>query len=404
MTQTAGAAQCDLDQEKHAWQALRGWETLFGLSLVVTVLFVLAGNGPTALARAVALGLLGVDAAAYLIVGRPAIKAHDQGTRSAWLYWALILLTFMPATALVPSTSFLLFALSPQAFMMLRLRAAITVVVVLNLAPALQFFIHLDGSVTSLLFFAGFSAVALTCALVIGPWISGIIDQSAERAELIGELEASRAEVARLSAERGALAERERLAGEIHDTLAQGLTSIIMLVQAAEAQADPSRHLALAVRTARENLAEARSLIAALSPAPLDGFTLEEALRRVTARLGEDVGVDASFTVEGASWPLPAAVDVVLIRAAQESLANVRKHAAATSVRVVLEYGEGEVTLRVRDDGAGFDVAFAEGFGLRAMRTRVEHEGGTFGVDSSPGNGTTLRVTMRTPALRSVDS
>ena len=129
--------------------------------------------------------------------------------------------------------------------------------------------------------------------------------------------------MATLSAERGALAERERLAGEIHDTLAQGFTSIIMLLQAARGTADRAGQY----RTARENLAEARTLITALRPAPLSGATLEEALGRITAQFGEELAVSTTFEVRGDSRTTSTKVEVVLLRAAQEALANVRKHA-----------------------------------------------------------------------------
>ncbi|GAA1266749.1 hypothetical protein Psi02_08420 [Planotetraspora silvatica] len=214
--------------------------------------------------------------------------------------------------------------------------------------------------------------------------------QSEERAALIAELEAQRAEVARLSAERGALAERERLAGEIHDTLAQGFTSIIMLIQAAEAQADPARHLRLAVQTARENLAEARALVAALGSAPLDGSALDEALVRLTDRLGQESETAAAFTVHGESRPLTPPTEVVLIRAAQEALANVCRHATAGRVDVSVTYGPRTVTLEVRDDGRGFDPSATGGYGLRAIRSRVEQAGGSMRVRSSPREGTTL--------------
>ncbi|MBP2705211.1 sensor histidine kinase [Microbispora sp. RL4-1S] len=389
-------ATCDRPRPAHAWEALRGWETLFGLTLAVAVLFVAGDGKATPAAKAATLALLAVGAAGYVLLGRRALTQDEHDSPRALLYWALIAVAFIPAVILVRTSAFVLFALCSQAFMMLRLRTAVVVVLIFNLLPAARFLFRPPDDTGDLLSFAGSTAIILTFTLVFGPWISRIIDQSAERAKLIRDLEESRGEVARLSAERGALAERERLAGEIHDTLAQGLSSIIMLLQAAEARADPATHLDLAVRTARENLAEARALIAALSPPPLDGSTLEEALRRVTARLGEETGATASFAAEGASRPLPPNVEVVLLRAAQEGLANVRKHATADSVAVTLEYGGDRVSLRVRDDGAGFRAGSAQGYGLRAMRGRVEQEGGTFAVESSPGHGTTLRVALPT--------
>lgn len=391
----------------NAWDSFRGWETLFTLGLVVTIVLVSIDHDASIAAKVAAIVLLCACALAYLSLGRPAIMEDDDNSHRGLIYAGLLIIGFVPASILVPAASFALFAMCPQMFMLLRTRAAVTMVLSLNLAPAARFLTQPGLTMGDFVAFGGTSALAITFTLVFGPWITRIIHQSAERGQLIEELEASRAEVVRLSAESGALAERERLAGEIHDTLAQGFTSIIMLIQAAEAQPDPARHLALAVRTARENLAESRALVAALSPAPLDGSTLDEALSRVTARLGEELAIATSFAVNGDSRALPPNTEVVLIRAAQEALANVRKHAEAESVYVSVSYGEADVTLTVHDDGLGFVPGNGEGYGLRAMRTRVEQEGGTFtvvgipaGRRDSPAHGTTLRVTMRMTTQR----
>jgi signal transduction histidine kinase len=268
-------------------------------------------------------------------------------------------------------------------------------VIALSLPLAIRFAVF-DRNLGGAFNLVTVATITVFFCVVFGVWLSRITTQSRERAELISDLEASRAEVARLSAERGALAERERLAGEIHDTLAQGFTSIIMLIQAADAQPDPARHLELAVQTARENLAEARALIEALSPAPLDGSSLDGALHRITTRVGDELGIEATFTVAGRSRPLRPRTEVVLIRSAQEALANVRKHAAPASVAVSVEYGEYDVALCVRDDGSGFPPAdFGGGYGLRAMRQRAEQAAGMFEVRSAPGQGT--QVTVRLP-------
>ena len=231
-----------------------------------------------------------------------------------------------------------------------------------------------------------------------GTWVSRIIEQSAERAEIIDQLEATRAELDAAQHEAGRMAERQRLATDIHDTLAQGFTSILMLIQAAQADLDGShpragRHLDLAARTARENLAEARVLVEDLAPAQLDGGTLPDALRR----LSRAPGVDASFGLSGAPRPLPMATEVVLLRVCQEALANVRKHAGARSAAVRLDYDPDAIRLEVSDDGAGFDPARVNGgYGLRGMRTRVAEAGGTLTVRSAPGAGT--HVSAMVPA------
>ena len=175
------------------------------------------------------------------------------------------------------------------------------------------------------------------------------------------------------------------------------------LIQAAQADLDGSRpqaahsqaarHLDLAARTARENLAEARALVAGLTPAQLAGGTLPDALRR----LSQASVVDATFGVDGIPRPLPMAIEVVLLRVCQEALSNVGKHAHAQSATVRLEYDPDSVRLEVGDDGDGFDPAGAcDGFGLRGMRARVTEAGGTLTVGSQPGAGT--RVSAMVPA------
>ena len=294
---------------------------------------------------------------------------------------------------LVDVFSFVLFALCPLAFMTLSVpRAAVAVVALNALLPVRQ----LIGGVDPVDVLRGplpIAVVVVVFSVIVGIWLDGVQRQSDERAELIAQLRASQAEVAQLSHDAGVAAERQRLAGDIHDTIAQGLSSIIMLIQAAEA--DPhaaGKHLGLALETARDNLAEARALVAALSPTALDGAPLPAALSRLVAHSA----VPASFTVDGPARPLATSIDVVLLRAAQESLTNVRKHAGAGSAAVALSYQDGSVTLTVRDDGNGFGADTGGGYGLAAMRGRVEQVAGTLRVDSVPGTGTTVRVEVPT--------
>jgi signal transduction histidine kinase len=236
----------------------------------------------------------------------------------------------------------------------------------------------------------------MVIAILMGTFIDRTTRESARRAELIEELKASQAEVARLSREAGTATERARLAREIHDTLAQGFTSIITLVQAAESELDDDRaklekHLTLAVRTARENLQEARAMVAALAPSALDSGSLDDAVRRQVERLGEETGIEAGYRTVGTVSELPIAVEVVLLRAVQEALSNVRKHAEARAVTVVLRFTDPAVTLTVTDDGIGFAAA-ETGFGLAGMRARVEQVSGTLIIQSTPGYGTRLEL------------
>ena len=373
----------------HIWDSLRIWEILLIVATLAPATIILLGDLPVRDRVIVAVCLVSI-LPLYFVLGRPAIMAEDR--RRGAVYIVLLILLFVAATFITSDVTFALFGLCPQCFMVFPTRQAMIAVIVLNLVPAISYlFLEPEPS------WFGFLTVTLIVIVfswVFGVWMEGVSRQSRERAELIEELMSSRAEVSRLSAERGALAERERLAGEIHDTLAQGFTSIIMLIQAAEARSDPARHLALAVQTARENLAEARALVAALSPAPLDGSTLDEALVRLADRLREDMGTTVTFAVRGESRPLPPPIEVVLIRAAQEALANVRRHAAASRVEVSVVYGPETVALEVHDDGCGFDPSTTGGYGLRGMRSRVEQASGSMRVRSSQGGGTTLIVEM----------
>jgi signal transduction histidine kinase len=207
----------------------------------------------------------------------------------------------------------------------------------------------------------------------------------------------------------GLIGERQRLAHEIHDTLAQGFASIVMNLEAADASlvaghsTQAQWHLGQARLTARESLSEARRLIWALRPKLLEEAPLPEALSRLTERWSVANSIAATITVTGSPRTLPPEVDATLFRVAQEALTNVRKHARANRAALTLSYMHDRVALDTRDDGTGFDPAktgdasgstHAGGFGLETMRERVERLGGTLSIESVPGEGTTLAVEL----------
>jgi signal transduction histidine kinase len=207
--------------------------------------------------------------------------------------------------------------------------------------------------------------------------------------------------------EAGTLDERQRMAREIHDTLAQGLTGIVTQLQAAEratqrSPADPDglqRHLAAATRLARDSLTEARRSVDALRPEPLEGCRLSEALAGVAERWSALNGIPAQVTTTGTARPIDAEAEFALLRAAQESLANVARHAHATRVGLTISFMENEVALDVRDDGVGFDpAAVGHGFGLVAMRQRIARLSGRLQVESEPGGGTAVSACVPTAA------
>ena len=381
----------------HAWElAPSSWDAFYAVVFVVIV--VVAEWAPLSTpARATLSVALAAMVPWYLVVGRPQIYGGRVSARS-WGYLVGISALLGVAVYLSPSAWFLAFALSPQCFFMLPFRQAMYAVLMFNAVAAVVLIVRHPGQdvVPQSLLNAGFG---IGLAFVYGRFANTIIDQSQERADLIGQLETTRAELASVHHQAGTLAERQRLAGEIHDTLAQGFSSVIMLLQAAEAGLGPDtpeparRQISLAAETARENLAEARGLVAALAPADLTSGNLPGALRRVTERLGAETGIDAAFSEDGEPRPLPATLDVVLLRVAQETLANVRKHAEARTVQVSLGYADGMVSLQVSDDGRGFAVDGAtNGYGLRGMRERLGQVNGRIEVTSGPGAGTCVRA------------
>ncbi|MEU9306108.1 sensor histidine kinase [Streptomyces sp. NPDC048256] len=247
--------------------------------------------------------------------------------------------------------------------------------------------------------------IVVAVGVLIGLWAHSVVAQSTERARLIEELERTQAQLSAAHQRQGAADERERLAREIHDTLAQGFASIVVLAEAARAgmAADPGRsaqQLRSIESTARENLAEARELVGSggQAGAAVAG-SAAPALRRVLDRFIEDTGltVDAAL----ADLDCDQRTRIALLRCTQESLANVRKHARASTVGVVLARRPYGVELEITDDGAGFVVEESRGFGLDGMRKRVAELGGRLTVTSSVGDGT--RILASIPLARGTE-
>ena len=382
--------------DQHAWNRAGMWDAYYAVVLAATLLIVLATSDPVA-ARVVAAISLAATVPLYLLLGRPAICA-DRDTLRGVVYVICLIALVVVAQTQDSASSWVLFAACPQCFMALPLLPAIAAVVMLNVTPVVMAVTSVRQDPGTIAFVLGTVALGLAFSIVFGTWIVKIIEQSRERARLIARLEAAQAELAEVSRQAGTLAERQRLAGEIHDTLAQGLTSIVMLLQAADAEIsdDPPearRHVGLAAQTAREGLAEARTMVATLAPAHLEAGALHEALGRLADRIGAELGIAVRFEVCGPARTLPPNAEVVLLRAAQEALANVRKHAHASDVRVILSYEPRVVRLDVRDDGAGFDPERVNGgYGLRGMRSRILQVGGSLLVRAQPGAGTSLSV------------
>jgi signal transduction histidine kinase len=288
-------------------------------------------------------------------------------------------------------------AIYPLVFATVSLPAALVVTTAVNLTPLTFALLFPGPSWPNLPLAVSFTLIGLIVAPVIGTVIITSITQRKRLAALVAELAATRAESARLSREAGAAAERERLAREIHDTLAQGFTSIVALAQAVEPELDndtaaAKRHVELIRSTARENLAEARAMVAELTPAALDEGSLPAVIGRQCERLSAETGVAVNMRSDDELPLLGMATDVVLLRAAQEAFANIRRHAQASRVSVELSRSDGCVRLSVADNGIGLGDEHTEGFGLRGMRTRAAQVGGIMSVTPTPGGGTTVNV------------
>ncbi len=342
----------------------------------------------------------------YLAFGVPSLAGRDRRRGAAYL--AVLVAVVGTVAWQEPSLLFVMFLVFPSVwFFVPSARAGVLWTLAVGTAAALgPLLAWMRGDEP--LWGPGQTVVGLLLSLAMGLWVHRVLEQSDQRAVLIRELESTRAELAAAHHEQGVLAERERLAREVHDTLAQGYTSIVVLAQTAAAGlpagAGPAaERLALIEEVARENLAEARAMVAAFAPAGLDSSTLVEALERLVERFGRETGLDTRLDTAAlgdGGAELSRGEEVVLLRGAQEALTNVRRHASATAVVLrVSRVGSGEsaqVSVHVEDDGIGFDPAGAPGVGLAGLRDRAEEVGGAVDVVSAPGQGT--RVTVRVPA------
>ncbi len=274
--------------------------------------------------------------------------------------------------------------------------AAVALVVALTLVAIAGIARHGDFGV------GGIVGPILGAAVAIGIGLGFrlLMRDALARERAMAELVAARADVAAMSRRAGELDERARLAADIHDTVAQGLSSIQLLLHSVESTLDPDEpaleRIRMARRVAADNLAETRRIIAALQPAPLSGADLPLALARTCAATPIDAeGTTANFTVDGDPRPLPDDIEAALLRMCQASVGNVVKHSRATRCNVTLTYQPDCVSLDIVDDGVGFDptaAAPAGAVGIAGVRRRVEALGGSMTIESAPGAGCGVSV------------
>ena len=346
---------------------------------------------PNLPAVAAAVGFAGVYVAGTVWERR---RRAGQTARLGWL--AAVLVLWAALVVQVPEAAYLVFPLFFVALFLLGVWAGVVAVALLAAVAVVALGLHHGFTPAGVVG----PAVGALVALGLAAGVRALYRESQARREVIAELVATRSELASREREVGREAERARLAGEIHDTVAQGLASIGMLLHAAE-RTDPDHRATEQIRLAREvageNLTETRRLIEALRPAPLEGVSLAGALRRVAGRVSAE-NPSLEITVEGGlDVEPPAEPAAVSVRVAQEALTNAVRHGAPERIVLTLANSPAGVSLTIADDGRGFDPGApraAASFGLDGMARRVRDLGGTLAVESSPGRGTTVRAVL----------
>ncbi|MFG1909489.1 sensor histidine kinase [Kribbella sp. NPDC048928] len=381
--QPAAATLAFLRQAEHA---------LFAVLLVIGAVRTLRTGAWIAAALVAAWYVLGV-VLARRTPGPRVAAGWFAGLVAGWIVLAVLSVDFV-------WLSFALFLLAMQ-----LLPRAIGPVVVAGLtAIAVATIAVHDGRLTT----SGVlgPVIGAAVAVVIMSVYRNLRQQNEVSTRLLAELTAAQDQLATAQREAGVLAERERLAGEIHDTTTQSVSAIILILKSAvgrwpDAPPAAREQLDAAIDSAQSALEDTRRLIRALTPAPLAGRPLADALEQLVEDSGR-YGLAARLTVDGTPYPMATPAEVALLRAGQEAIANIRAHAEAAQTELTLTFHPGAVSLDIVDDGRGFDPdrprtgTTGTGLGLAAMRRRLEAVGGSLVIETAPGRGTA--ISARIPA------
>ncbi|MEW1862628.1 sensor histidine kinase [Streptomyces sp. NPDC088194] len=374
------------------------------LHLLVVALLALAAGQAVIDHRPHAGAVIAAAAACAVTYAAGPVLPRVHGSRRAAALWlAAMGAVWLVLLALSSDGVWLAFPLYFLQLHLLPRRAGLAAVAATAVSAIAGYSAH-QGSFSAAMAIGPALGAAVAVAVVWG--YQALYRESEHRRRLVEELTATRADLAAAQHAAGVLAERERLAREIHDTLAQGLSSIQLLLRAAE-RALPhrpdsaARYVDQARNAAVDNLAEARRFVVALAPPALEGTTLACALERLCTATSTRHQLTARFQVVGDPVTLPTAHEVALLRIAQSALANTVRHAAATTAEVTLSYLDDRIAVDVVDDGHGFDPGRlpvpdpeAGGFGLAAMRARVHALGGALAVESAPGHGASVAARL----------
>lgn len=376
----------------------RTWLAAFILTGVASVaILVVNGAGPERIWTGAAI------VAAHTIVFLALRRRAREGDAAAIAQTAATVLATGSLTAVSPELAFSQFLAYPLVWVLARsARAGLVASGALALAVAVGFWFAFGERVEALPQIAAIQALSFAFSAIMGLWISRIADLGAEKSRLLDELTSAQDELAALHRDAGAAEERARMSREVHDTVAQSLTGLVLLAQRARRELSAGElddaALELIESGARDALAETRALVAVSAPVELARGGLADALGRLAERFERETRIRVTSSVAPGA-PLDRDAEVVLLRCAQEGLANVRKHSGATSARVELVAADGAVRLRVTDDGRGFPSGEGDGdgadagFGIRGLRERLALAGGMLEVDGTPG-ATSLTATL----------
>ena len=455
----------------------REWTLYFAASTVLLALYIAsrfaldrgaAGEGARAnlLAVVAACTLVSVPTLLFAtLASRSWRYGPVVGSRGGWAFAAVTVVSVWGAALADRNAPLAQIYAIPELFIALAYRRALAAAAVMNFGLVVVQALGGEPTPDNLSKWAVAAVATVVLTGLFGKPIDLLAETNMRNQELVEQLQARNAQIARLSHLEGTARERERIAREMHDTIAQGLASILALARAAAAEVAQAggaganrqalRHLAMIVELAQEGLDDTRRMIADASPRALDGRGLAEAVGRAANRL-EREGIAVARSLDSTLPPLPQPARVAILRIAQEAIANVARHSRAANVAVSLRSVAGAAVLEVRDDGVGFDPATAgavdaeggssssqaalrsrpesadegraglprvrsvwkrgrlgrapegddSGFGIPDMRGRAADLGGSVSIDSSPGCGTRVlaRIPVEAPAVEDVAS
>lgn len=455
----------------------REWTLYFAASTVLLALYIAsrfaldrgaAGEGARAnlLAVVAACTLVSVPTLLFAtLASRSWRYGPVVGSRGGWAFAAVTVVSVWGAALADRNAPLAQIYAIPELFIALAYRRALAAAAVMNFGLVVVQALGGEPTPDNLSKWAVAAVATVVLTGLFGKPIDLLAETNMRNQELVEQLQARNAQIARLSHLEGTARERERIAREMHDTIAQGLASILALARAAAAEVaqaggaganrQASRHLAMIVELAQEGLDDTRRMIADASPRALDGRGLAEAVGRAADRL-EREGIAVARSLDSTLPPLPQPARVAILRIAQEAIANVARHSRAANVAVSLRSVAGVAVLEVRDDGVGFDPATAgavdaeggssssqaalrsrpesadegraglarvrrvwqrgrlgrapegddSGFGIPDMRGRAADLGGSVSIDSSPGSGTRVlaRIPVEAPAVEDAAS